>query len=309
IVWMFFGEALLRLKRYDEAEAAFRTVIELNPNSETINSAWTNLGLSLQASKRYEEAEAVYRKAIELKPNDSGRWMNLGRLLADHLKRYEEAEAAIRQAISLAPNDSGQWILLGKLLSDHLNRPDEAQEAFRKAVELNEDKAEYRQSLSWRQFLLDQDLDEAELHSRMSFALEPDILDSYCRLACIFIKRGEWDDAVVYARKFISEGDDEFHERNWPDIIRFFHDAVASGHADDVVALLDETEYGERWRPLRVALQAIAEGDSCHLLRVAPEIRRPAEEIVALLLPAGARLGSAPKPARARRTRRKKPQD
>jgi hypothetical protein len=102
-----------------------------------------------------------------------------------------------------------------------------------------------------------------------------------------------------------SEGDDEFHERNWPDIIRFFHDAVASGHAYDVVALLDETEYGERWRPLREALQAIAEDDSSHLLRVAPEIRRPAEEIVALLLPAGVRLGGVPKSTRARRTRRK----
>lgn len=299
-MWMFFGDALIHLKKYEEAAAAYRKVIELNPNSELANSAWTKLSLSLQCSKRYAEAEAAVRKAIELNPNNSRHWMNLGRLLADHLKKYEEAEAAIRQAISLAPNDSGQWILLGKLLAYHLNRPDEAREAFRKAVELNENKAEYRQ------YLLNQDLDEAELHSRLSVVMDPDNLDFSCRAACIFIKRGEWDDAVIYARKFISEGDDEFHERNWPDIIGFFHDAVTSGHADEAVALLDETEYGERWRPLREALQAIAEDDSSHLLRVAPEIRRPAEEIVAMLLPVGVRLGSAPKSARARRTRRKK---
>jgi len=304
-IWMFFGEALIRLKKYEEAAVALHKVIELNPNSELANSAWANLGPTLQGSKRYKEAEAACRKAIELKPNESRQWMFLGGLLVDHLKRYEEAEAAIRQAINLAPNDSGQWILLGKLLADHLNRPDEAQDAFRKAVELNEDKAEYRRSLSWRQYL-PKELDEAELNSRLSVVMDPDNLDFSRRAACIFIKRGEWDDAVIYARKFISEGDDEFHERNWPDIIGFFHDAVASGHVDDVAALLDETEYGERWRPLRVALQAIAEDDSSCLLRMAPEIRRPAEEIVALLLPVGVRLGSAPKPARARRTLRKK---
>jgi hypothetical protein len=70
--------------------------------------------------------------------------------------------------------------------------------------------------------------------------------------------------------------------------------------------LLDETDYGERWRPLREALQAIAEDDSSYLLRVAPEIRQPAEEIVAMLLPEGSRLGGVPKSTRARRTRRKK---
>ena len=86
----------------------------------------------------------------------------------------------------------------------------------------------------------------------------------------------------------------------------FFRDAVASGHAEDAVGLLDETDYGERWRPLREALQAIAEDDSSYLLRVAPEIRQPAEEIVATLLPEGSRLGGVPKSTRARRTRRKK---
>jgi len=50
----------------------------------------------------------------------------------------------------------------------------------------------------------------------------------------------------------------------------------------------------------------IAEDDSSYLLRVAPEIRQPAEEIVGILLPEGSRLGSAPKAARARQTRRKR---
>ncbi|MGH9841423.1 MAG: AAA family ATPase [Blastocatellia bacterium] len=110
-----------------------------------------------------------------------------------------------------------------------------------------------------------------------------------------------------FQTQFIREGDDEFHETYWAEIIAFFRDAVATGHAAEAVALLDETEYGERWRPLREALRAIAGDDSSYLLRVAPEVRLPAEEIVAMLLPEGVRLGSAPKPARKPRTRRKLP--
>ncbi len=306
-MWMLSGEALIRLEKYEEAEAACRKVIELNPNMETINSAWANLGLISQASGRYEDMETAIRRAIWLNPNNSRHWMNLGGLLADHLKRYDEAEEAYRQAINLSPSDTGPWILLGKLLANHLNRPDEAQEAFRKAVELDDNKAESEQRLAWRESLPNI-LDKAKSHSRLLIGTEDDVLHSSCMLACFFIRRGGWDDAVIYARKFISEGTDELHEQNWQSVIRFFQDAVASGHANEAMALLDETEYGERWRPLRVALQAIVEDDSSCLLRVAPEIRQPAEEIVALLLPAGVRLG-APKNPRARRTRRKKSQD
>ncbi len=89
--------------------------------------------------------------------------------------------------------------------------------------------------------------------------------------------------------------------------MEFFRDAVTTGRTAEAVALLDETEYGERWRPLREALHAIAGDDASYLLRVAPEVRQPAEEIVAMLLPEGVRLGSAPKTARPRRTRRKLP--
>jgi hypothetical protein len=172
---------------------------------------------------------------------------------------------------------------------------------------LEEDDAENLNHLAWQLYLLNKELEEAERHSRRSVELEPKNLRHVHTFACILIRRGNWAEAMVFARQFIREGDEEYLERNWADIIAFFRDAVATSHTAKAVALLDETEFGERWRPLREALQAIAKDDASYLLRVAPEVRQPAEEIVEMLLPEGVRLGSAPKPARKSRTRRKLP--
>ncbi|HKQ91893.1 MAG TPA: tetratricopeptide repeat protein [Blastocatellia bacterium] len=301
------------LKRYEEAEAACRKAIDLDPNRSRL---WDNLVGVLCNLKRYDEAEAACHRAIELDPNESRSWHNLGRILHMGLKRNEEAETAYRKAIELDPNAPWVWVSLGRLLAEPLKRYEEAEAAyleagaaFRKYLERNPDDAE-----TWLHLgtIFDNNLrrpDEAEESFRKAVELKPNNIDFNRALACILIKRGKWDDSVVCARKFISEGGDEFHERNWPDIIGFFRDAVASGHAEDAVGLLDETDYGERWRPLREALQAIAEDDASYLLRVAPEIRQPAEEIVAMLAPEGSRLGGAPKSTRARRTRRKKSPD
>jgi len=303
--WANLGYLLqVHLKRFEESEAAYRKAIELDPN---FAGAWANLGNLLQDHlKRFEESEAAYRKAIELDPNFAWAWANLGYLLQDHLKRFEESEAAYRKAIELKPDNAAMWNFLGNLLGNTLNRHDEAEAAFQKAIELEGNNARYLNSLAWMQYFQNRALDEAELHSRRSVELEPENLVFAHTLACILAKQGNWEEASVFARKFIVESDDEYRERYWADIVAFFRDAVVISRTKEAVALLDETEYGERWRPLREALQAIAEDNSTYLLRVAPEVRQPAEEIVAMLLPEGVKLGTSPKSARARQTRRKR---
>ena len=111
---------------------------------------------------------------------------------------------------------------------------------------------------------------------------------------------------TLMARRFIVEGDEDYHSTIWSDIVIFFKEAVKTGHAAEAVELLDEIGYEDRWRPLREALRAIAVGSDASLLRVAPEIRQPAEELVAQLLPEGAKLASAIKTPREQRPRRKK---
>ena len=53
----------------------------------------------------------------------------------------------------------------------------------------------------------------------------------------------------------------------------------------ELLNLLDETEAGQRWRPLREALAAAVAKNPDLLLDVAPEVRKPALEILARLAP------------------------
>ena len=62
------GNALQRLKRFAEAEHAYRRAIGLQP---AFADAWNNLGTCLRELKRPDEAEAAYRKALELQSEQS----------------------------------------------------------------------------------------------------------------------------------------------------------------------------------------------------------------------------------------------
>ncbi|QQS46436.1 MAG: tetratricopeptide repeat protein [Acidobacteriota bacterium] len=274
------------LKRFDEAEAAFRKAIQIDPNNAF---AWNNLGNLLSDLKRFDEAEAAYRKAIEINPNYTSAWHNLGNLLSD-LKRFDEAEVAYRKALEINPNYAYAWNWLGNLLSD-LKRFDEAEAAYRKAIEIDPDNSEFLNSLAWMFYLIDKNPKEAEELSRKAVEKEPASPHCAHTLACILVRNGKWEDAVAAISSYFSIGDEDFHERTWQDTMILFKDIVGIDRAGDAVNILDETGMGERSRPLREALKAIADDDPDYLLRVAPEVRQPAKEIIDILLPEGRKLG------------------
>jgi tetratricopeptide (TPR) repeat protein len=90
--------------------------------------AWGNLGDLFQDDlERYEDAEAAYRKAIELDPNNEISWNQLGLILGDCLGRGSEAAEAFRKAIALQPDDAlAPTHNLIAVVRDQLNGLDEA---------------------------------------------------------------------------------------------------------------------------------------------------------------------------------------
>jgi tetratricopeptide (TPR) repeat protein len=132
----------IHLKRYAEAEIAYRNAAELDP---AFASPWHNLGnLLIISLNRSAEAETAYQRAIELDPKGAASWNNLGHLLANHLNRYDEAETAYHRAIECDPTDASPWHNLGILFAAYLKRPSEAEPFIRKAIELNP-----KESNSW----------------------------------------------------------------------------------------------------------------------------------------------------------------
>ena len=129
------GAALSDQKKLDEAIAAYRTAIKLDPNDA---AAYNNLGNALYGQKKLDEAIAAYRTAIKLDPNYANAYYGLGNALRGQ-KKLDEAIAAYRTAIKLDPNDANAYNGLGNALSDQ-KKLDEAIAAYRTALNLPDDK-------------------------------------------------------------------------------------------------------------------------------------------------------------------------
>lgn len=135
--------------------------------------------------------------------------------------------------------------------------------------------------------------------------LEPGDLHAAHTLACILVRRGKWDEPAELMARVIENGDPEFLEKTWTDIVRFFGECVRAGRATEAIALLDSTGYGERWLPLRAAIAATREGRES-LLRIAPELRAPADKIYEDLIASSGRAADPPDgPRSSPRARRK----
>ena len=92
---------LLRARRYPEAAAAFRAIIEVNPR---LTDAWNQLGTAMEASGDLKEAAENYRKAIAAAPELAGEFgLRLASVLLK-LERFADAEKHARLAEKTNPS-------------------------------------------------------------------------------------------------------------------------------------------------------------------------------------------------------------
>jgi Flp pilus assembly protein TadD len=128
--WFNLGNALQKVGRTSEAEAAWRKATELEPG---MAPAWNNLaGMALERGD-LEEAERLSEKAIAAGGGGPSA-VTLGRIL-DAQGKTEEAVAAYRRAASAGPQSSVALNNLGSVL-ERTGRLDEAAAAFRRALKL-----------------------------------------------------------------------------------------------------------------------------------------------------------------------------
>jgi tetratricopeptide (TPR) repeat protein len=129
--WFYLGWAYQRLNDIPNAEAAYKTVIEINPRHA---SAYTNLGVIYGRTGRTEDQIAAYRKQIEVAPHGQYAAWYLGRILATR-GEWEEARALAAVAAELTAADPNRWAFLGRtqIKTGHI---DEARQSFDRALAL-----------------------------------------------------------------------------------------------------------------------------------------------------------------------------
>ena len=204
--WFERGYVFQQDKNFDEAIRCYTEVISLKPDEINLSTTYSNLGNLFSDLKRYNEAEIAYRKAIELNPAHATAYYNLGALLGD-LKRTDEAEATFRKAIELNPSDAAAYSNLGNTLKD-LKRYDEAEAAYRKAIELNPSDATAYNNLVIL-LRLNNRIEEAMPLLGKIIEIKPDDFNPYLAMASINkqLGKGGSNDHTEKARQFMPEDD------------------------------------------------------------------------------------------------------
>jgi serine/threonine protein kinase/Tfp pilus assembly protein PilF len=97
----YYGLSLIHLGRFEEAEAAGRQALEIDPLSPLMNIA---LGAFLMFARKYDAAEEQLRKTLELDPNfpDTHYWLALTYWMREE---YDGALAHIQKAFTLSGGD------------------------------------------------------------------------------------------------------------------------------------------------------------------------------------------------------------
>ena len=126
--------ALRRLGRLDDAMAAARAALDLDPRS---SPAMNNLGNVLRDAGRLSESEAAYRAALAVAPGFADAWANLAWVLSLN-GQPRAAEEAAREAIALDGGHGNAFNNLGLALMRQ-GRLGEAEVALRRAIEIRPD--------------------------------------------------------------------------------------------------------------------------------------------------------------------------
>ncbi len=288
--WNNLGDLLqYQLQRYDEAEQAYRQAIALD---QRYSAPWNSLGNLLRNHlKRYDESEQAYKQAIYLDPKDAYPWFNLGSLLQLDFSRYKEAEIAYRQATSIEPEYANAWHRLAGLNFTQFKRYEEAEQAYWRVIEIDRKRYWAKRSLEFLGETLcrEKEYVQAESLSRRLTETFPEDAHGWLLLADVETKQNNTEQALSDLNRWLSlkaaQDDAADGWQGLGDAMGLFRNLLQVGHVADLLNQLEQTGLDQRWRPLYEALEAVQAGTAAYLSRVAPEVRRPALDILKAIAP------------------------
>jgi tetratricopeptide (TPR) repeat protein len=121
-------------KRYDEEAKAIDAVEKLSETKEEKEDVWFLRGAMFEKMKKNEAAEAEFKKILEVNPDSAATLNYLGYMLADRNVRLQEALQMITKALDKDPDNAAYLDSLGWVYF-RLGRLNEAEENLRRAIE------------------------------------------------------------------------------------------------------------------------------------------------------------------------------
>jgi tetratricopeptide (TPR) repeat protein len=121
-------------KRFKEEEQALNEAAELSKSTEEKAGVDFARGAMFERMKNFDAAEAAFRKVIEAQPDNAGALNYLGYMLADRNIKLDEAQKLIARAVELDPLNGAYLDSLGWVYFRQ-NQLDQAEASLRKAIE------------------------------------------------------------------------------------------------------------------------------------------------------------------------------
>jgi tetratricopeptide (TPR) repeat protein len=132
--YMSLCQLYSRLKRWKEAEDALNEASKLASHPDEKEYLQYLQGSLYERQKKYDQAEQAFRQVLQQNPSNSTTLNYLGYMLADHNTHLEEALTLIKKALSLEPQNPAYVDSLGWVYFK-LGNYDLAEENLRQAAE------------------------------------------------------------------------------------------------------------------------------------------------------------------------------
>lgn len=192
------GAGLRRVNRFEEAAAAFRRAVELNPGSVDSHK---NLGMTLINLEQFDEAIEVYRAILAITPEDALAQNNLGLALRDR-GQFDAAHAAFDRALAINPGFAEAYNNKGLTHYRQLAF-DQALECYAKALARKPDyaAAHYNRGNALKKT---EQIEEAKAAFRQALAINPDHADALNNLGTALTEEKSFDEALTVMRRAVA---------------------------------------------------------------------------------------------------------
>ncbi|MCA1939078.1 MAG: AAA family ATPase [Dechloromonas sp.] len=250
LYWLYLAEALLAQEKTEQSLAPVRKALEIAPK---------NVGILQRAARvlekcpsTQEEAEGVYRTLLSLEPNNTATMRRMILLLRSGGRDQDEMIGLARILCDQEPNKPYNWFLLAGAMAGKKDAAEEMLSALNKMLEL-----------------------------------APSDIFGLAMLSATLFKIGRLDDAISSTRgMFENMGNNrENLEIELQVMIALLKVVCVKNAAPALLKEMDTTEAGERFRPAREALAAVVAGTADVLNSIAPEVRKPAMDVLAIIAP------------------------
>jgi tetratricopeptide (TPR) repeat protein len=158
VLWAYLGQGQLGLKKYDDAETAFKKALEIEstskkPRPEIQGLANSGLGEIYARTNKPDQANTAYDAAVKIDPTKASFYYKNEAVIYSQINNTDAQAAAADKAIQANPNDPLPYYLKGQALigkatmsepdpktkAQHIVLPPGCAEAYEKYLELAPD--------------------------------------------------------------------------------------------------------------------------------------------------------------------------